>query len=254
MPSRKIHEGMEQTEAYIRAAKLMFWPIFSSTATTLAAFVPLLFWPGVAGEFMSYLPIMVIIVLTGSLITAMVFLPVTGGAFSRVFIWLGRNAKILWSLLFGILALLFTFNLPLLNQLMQSFPGPVANLLKGIISFVVFILVVRYSNKFLTPVVNWTRRNAARRAEKEKEQALILSTGGHFDAKKVPGITGLYVRFLKLLAGNPIGNIITLTGIVVLCIFIVSTFVTSNRGVEFFVEEEPDLAVLFCLCSRQHIS
>ena len=62
---RKIHEGMEQTEAYIRAAKLMFWPIFSSTATTLAAFVPLLFWPGVAGEFMSYLPIMVIIVLTG---------------------------------------------------------------------------------------------------------------------------------------------------------------------------------------------
>jgi len=80
---RKVAEGMDKKEAYIRAARLMFWPIFSSTATTLAAFLPMLLWPGVAGEFMSYLPIMVIIVLTASLVTAMVFLPVTGGIFGR---------------------------------------------------------------------------------------------------------------------------------------------------------------------------
>ena len=64
---RKVHEGMEDREAYIRAAKLMFWPIVSSTATTLVAFLPMLLWPGVAGEFMSYLPIMVIIVLSAAL-------------------------------------------------------------------------------------------------------------------------------------------------------------------------------------------
>ena len=64
---RKIAEGMPANEAYPRAAKLMFWPVVSSTATTLAAFLPLLLWPGVPGEFMSYLPIMVIIVLTASL-------------------------------------------------------------------------------------------------------------------------------------------------------------------------------------------
>ncbi|MEC9403614.1 MAG: efflux RND transporter permease subunit, partial [Pseudomonadota bacterium] len=46
---RKIQEGMEDREAYIRAAKLMFWPIVSSTATTLVAFLPMLLWPGVAG-------------------------------------------------------------------------------------------------------------------------------------------------------------------------------------------------------------
>ncbi len=80
---RKVAEGMPKKEAYIRAARLMFWPIFSSTATTLAAFLPMLLWPGVAGEFMSYLPIMVIIVLSASLMTAMVFLPVTGGIFGR---------------------------------------------------------------------------------------------------------------------------------------------------------------------------
>jgi len=80
---RKISEGMERREAFIRAAKLMFWPIVSSTGTTLAAFLPMLLWPGIIGKFMSYLPIMVIITLIASLITAMVFLPVIGGLLAR---------------------------------------------------------------------------------------------------------------------------------------------------------------------------
>jgi len=80
---RKISEGMERREAFIRAAKLMFWPVVSSTGTTLAAFLPMLLWPGIIGKFMSYLPIMVIITLIASLITAMVFLPVIGGLLAR---------------------------------------------------------------------------------------------------------------------------------------------------------------------------
>lgn len=80
---RKISEGTERKEAFIRAAKMMFWPIASSTATTLAVFMPLLFWPDVIGKFMSYLPIMVIIVLISSFITAMIFLPVAGRFIAR---------------------------------------------------------------------------------------------------------------------------------------------------------------------------
>ncbi len=80
---RKISEGMERKEAFIRAAKMMFWPIVSSTATTLAAFLPLLMWPGIVGKFMSYLPIMVIVTLSASLITALIFLPVVGGFTAR---------------------------------------------------------------------------------------------------------------------------------------------------------------------------
>ncbi len=80
---RKIAEGLDRQEAYILAAKRMFWPIASSTATTLVAFLPMLFWPGVAGKFMSFLPFTVIIVLSASLLTAMVFLPVLGGLFGR---------------------------------------------------------------------------------------------------------------------------------------------------------------------------
>ena len=89
---RKIAEGLEPTEAYIRAARLMFWPIVSSTATTLAAFLPMLLWPGVTGEFMGYLPLMVVIVLSAALLTAMVFLPVTGGLVGRAAHWMGHHA------------------------------------------------------------------------------------------------------------------------------------------------------------------
>ena len=80
---RKMAEGMDRKEAYGLAAKRMFWPITSSTATTLAAFLPLLLWPGVSGKFMSYLPVTLIVVLTASLLTALIFLPVVGSIFGK---------------------------------------------------------------------------------------------------------------------------------------------------------------------------
>ncbi len=80
---RKISEGLDRRDAFIRAARMMFWPIVSSTATTLAAFLPLLMWPGIVGKFMSYLPIMVIVTLSASLLTALIFLPVVGGFIAR---------------------------------------------------------------------------------------------------------------------------------------------------------------------------
>ena len=80
---RKMAEGLNRKEAYAMAADRMLWPIIASTSTTLAAFAPMLLWPGVTGRFMSYLPLTVIIVLSASLLTAMVFLPVVGGLIGR---------------------------------------------------------------------------------------------------------------------------------------------------------------------------
>lgn len=80
---RKMAEGLVRGEAYRLAAKRMFWPVASSTATTLAAFLPMLFWPGVTGKFMANLPITVVVVLTASLITAMIFLPVLGSLIGK---------------------------------------------------------------------------------------------------------------------------------------------------------------------------
>jgi multidrug efflux pump len=75
---RKMAEGLDRKEAYAMAAKRMFWPIVASSATTLAAFFPFLFWDSLVGKFMSYLPITLIFVLVASLIMALIFLPVLG--------------------------------------------------------------------------------------------------------------------------------------------------------------------------------
>lgn len=80
---REMSEGKQKQAAYANAAKRMAWPIIASTATTLAAFAPLMFWPGMMGEFMKYLPITLIAVLTASLAMALIFVPTLGTVFGK---------------------------------------------------------------------------------------------------------------------------------------------------------------------------
>ena len=75
--------GLPTREAYIAAVRRMAIPVIASTGTTLAAFLPLLFWPGVSGDFMSYLPITVFAVLAWSLTYALIFAPTLGIAMAR---------------------------------------------------------------------------------------------------------------------------------------------------------------------------
>ncbi|WP_444921025.1 efflux RND transporter permease subunit [Microbulbifer sp. CnH-101-G] len=80
---RKMAEGMSARNAYIASVSRMFWPVVASTATTLAAFLPIMLWPGVVGEFMRYLPVTVFAVLAGSLLYALFFAPVLGALFGK---------------------------------------------------------------------------------------------------------------------------------------------------------------------------
>lgn len=80
---RKMTEGEDKRDAYALAAKRMAWPIISSTATTLAAFLPLVFWPGVVGEFMKFLPITLLMTLTASLFMALLFVPTLGAQIGK---------------------------------------------------------------------------------------------------------------------------------------------------------------------------
>lgn len=80
---RRMQEGTPRREAYRDAAKRMAWPITASTATTLAAFAPLLFWPDVTGEFMKYLPLTLIATLSASLAMALLLVPVLGSLIGR---------------------------------------------------------------------------------------------------------------------------------------------------------------------------
>ena len=75
---RKMLEGEPPMRAYALASKRMAWPIIASTATTLAAFLPLMFWPGLVGEFMKYLPITLVATLSASLMMALIFVPTLG--------------------------------------------------------------------------------------------------------------------------------------------------------------------------------
>jgi multidrug efflux pump len=81
LADRNMGYGYPRSRAYIMAAKRMAWPVISSTATTLAAFLPLVFWPGLIGEFMKYLPITLLLTLTASLAMALFFVPAAGSIF-----------------------------------------------------------------------------------------------------------------------------------------------------------------------------
>ncbi|KTG24822.1 acriflavin resistance protein [Idiomarina sp. WRN-38] len=83
LADRYLHEGQAPHQAWLNAASRMSWPVIASTATTLAVFIPLLFWPGVVGQFMKYLPATVILCLLASLAMALVFLPTLGRLFTR---------------------------------------------------------------------------------------------------------------------------------------------------------------------------
>ena len=80
LAERNRADGMSVVDSFKEASKRMSWPVTASTMTTLAVFLPLLFWPGMVGQFMKYLPITVIISLTASLAMALIFIPVLGGS------------------------------------------------------------------------------------------------------------------------------------------------------------------------------
>ena len=80
---RRIAQSVDRATAYREGAVRMAWPIIASTVTTLMVFLPLLFWPGIVGSFMKFLPITVICILSASLLMALIFIPVLGGIFGK---------------------------------------------------------------------------------------------------------------------------------------------------------------------------
>ena len=80
---RRMAEGMPPKAAYSLAAKRMSGPVIAATLTRIAAFSPLLFWPGVVGQFMKYLPITLIATLSASLVVALFFTPTLGALLGK---------------------------------------------------------------------------------------------------------------------------------------------------------------------------
>ena len=82
---RRMSEGMDKREAFALASHRMTGPVIAATMTRIAAFSPLLFWPGIVGEFMKYMPITLIATLAASMIYALIFVPTLGAIIARPF-------------------------------------------------------------------------------------------------------------------------------------------------------------------------
>jgi len=80
---RRMSEGMPREQAFELAAKRMAGPVAAATLTRIAAFSPLLFWPGIIGDFMKYMPITLIVTLAASMLFALVFVPTIGAKFAK---------------------------------------------------------------------------------------------------------------------------------------------------------------------------
>lgn len=101
-------EKMPPFKAAVVGVSEVAWPIIASTATTLAAFVPLALWPGIFGEFMKYLPITLMIVLGSSLFVALVINPTLTALYMKVQGGSPKKRKsILYALVFVVLGIVF---------------------------------------------------------------------------------------------------------------------------------------------------
>ncbi len=238
--NRKISEGMAPSEAYPRAAKLMFWPVVSSTATTLAAFLPLLLWPGVPGEFMSYLPIMVIIVLSASLLTALIFLPSTGVFFATIGGFLGRYHRIIKSSLVGIgFAMIGYFGV--FAGLQANEVVPASDMIQIALAAGMGVL-----GAFATWLITgWLARRKASQPAEDDTVAQMLSSKEPLNVWRVPGAMGAYLKFLSLAAGSLVGNVVVIALVIGTAFLTITAFGENSKGVEFFVDEEPDIALMF---------
>jgi multidrug efflux pump subunit AcrB len=83
-----IYRHMQQGKARQNAARVgadqVAWPVITSTLTTLGAFSPMMFWPGIMGEFMGYLPMTLIMALSASLFVALIINPVLSARYQKV--------------------------------------------------------------------------------------------------------------------------------------------------------------------------
>ena len=227
---RKIKEGLSVKAAFANASKKMSLPIISSTATTLAAFLPLIFWPGIAGEFMKYLPITLICVLISSLFMALLFVPVLGSILNTV-------SRIILQLIIPLLLSLIFFNILtfIFGMLELSSYNFILTILKYLLSLSLFIFIfIKIIPRVykITESVNSTDKNISLNAK-------ILSSESNEPILNVTGFVGLYAKILNFILNHTSKVIISA---IIILIAVNYTYTKVGEGVEFFPDVEPDLA------------
>jgi multidrug efflux pump len=262
---KRQQEGVGPMQSYVEAAKRMFWPIISSTATTLCAFLPMLFWPGVPGEFMGMLPVTLIFVLSASLVVALIYLPVMGGVTGRLERWMADYMKAVanlrWYLhlaLFPIAALMLAAfgllnpvfgivgerfaqmdGLDILGSVVPTFATVFACIVLaagliavGIGGFLVALIAAFALLTRMGRAGRWVTRRVFREEPTEISAGYRRSPFGHV---------------IEFIAGNPVMPLVTAGLVFVFVGTVLIYFSNNNRGVEFFVESEPEQGSVYVL-------
>ena len=229
---RRISEGSGPMAAYVEAAKRMFWPVVSSTATTLCAFLPMLFWPGVPGQFMGMLPVTLIFVLSASLVVALIYLPVMGGVAGRMSRTFDRASAVLRGLL----------------------PWWARALLVPVTLYGMFLAAMQVLNPaYLLP--EGTSAMVGFAFRRGDVPALCHGCHGECLARRRPSATAR--RSMRATAGPPSAissaslpetrsmPLVVIAGVVAFVMVTFSFYGANNNGVEFFVESEPEQAIIY---------
>ncbi len=234
---KRIKEGVGPMHAYVEAAKRMFWPVVSSTATTLCAFLPMLFWPGVPGEFMGMLPVTLIFVLSASLVVALIYLPVMGGVAGRMSRKFDHGAQFLkaavpWWILRAALVPV-AFYMVFIGAMQVLNPD--------------YLFSAAGTTTPLPPALQWLPGAAlflggAVLSSIALGAAKIERKRDHVDAGYRRSLFGWVI---KAIVGNPVMPIVSVVGIGFLVVSVFAYFGANNRGVEFFVESEPEQAIIY---------
>ena len=202
---RKMLQGIPKSQAYAEAARRMALPIIASTLTTLLAFFPLLFWPDTVGEFMRFMPITMIAVLSASLAIALVFLPVLGTHFTII-------VRMLVVLAMGGIA--FGLGLMLVNILaIPHVPAPAIGAILGIVTMTI---ARRFVKRFIRDTDTAKDKNTA------DEPSVIARVYA-----RVLGIALRFPRTVLLLA-------------VVTLVVAYAAYFRFGHGIQFFPSIEPE--------------
>ena len=230
---KRMQEGSGPMTAYTEAAKRMFWPIISSTATTLCAFLPMLFWPGVPGQFMGMLPVTLIFVLCASLVVALIYLPVMGGVtgrLSRTFEgasnvlrrglpWVVRAALVPVALMTVFVGAMLTLN--------PGYLGGAAVQTSGLMDSLPGIALFLFGAAAASVTVG---------AAKIERPAKRIKAG----YRRSP-----FGYFIAFLTNNPVMPVVTIVAVGFFVVSVFTYFGANNNGVEFFVESEPEQGIVY---------
>ncbi|MCW1932591.1 efflux RND transporter permease subunit [Pararhodobacter zhoushanensis] len=230
----EIASGKGPMQAYTTAAKRMFWPVISSTATTLCAFLPMLFWPGVAGEFMGMLPITLIFVLTSSLIVALIFLPILGGV-------TGRIARSFDGIAQHLRRLPWLLRLPFLAVALVVMVGGLATMLNpGLLipdaGAVAQMGVLAVLPGALATMLGAAGMSISLNAVKPRPRARAVQSG----YRRTP-----FGWLTKAVVGNPVMPFVVTAGIVFGVWQVFTYYGENNYGVDFFVSTEPEQGIVY---------